>query len=769
MTDLWLGTAVAVMRDHFGIEATASPLPGEYDRNIRIDAADGRASVLKVMRLGCDPAFVDMQIAAIEHLRQHGLGDRVPKVLASQSGATRIDLVDPDGQPRIAWAISLLAGQLMALIDPLTTRDAASVGGLLAAVDQGLEHFRHPLVTRSHKWNLMEAGWIAEEVGAVPDPQSRAMVARIAEGFSAHLRPALAALPAVPIHNDANDMNLLFAGEREQRHASALFDFGDMTQAPRVCEIGIAMAYAMMGAGDPIARGAALVAGYHAVAPLSQTEQRLAAHCAQMRLAVSATNAAVEARERPDMPYLQISAAPAWALLSHLEAVGIDHLTREIEQACAEGLAPAVQPPIASLIARRRRVTPGNQALFFRDPLHIVRGERHFLYAADGKQYLDVYNNVPHVGHANAHVNEAVGRQMALVTTNTRYLQDVHLTYAERFLARLPARLTRIIFVNSASEANEVALRLARAVTGARDMIVMEHCYHGMTTGAMDISPYKFGHPKSMNSKPDWVHVTSQPDPYRGVHGGDAEGYLADLQAILDGLAAAGRKPAGFISECVPSVGGQVVLPRGYLARAYAMVRAAGGVAIADDVQTALGRLGDYFWGFEEQAAEPDIAVFGKPLGNGFPLGAVAMTEVVAQAFEQGPEFFSTFGGSSAACAAGAAVLDVLDAEGLPQKAARTGDLLLDAFRDMATRHDLIGDVRGYGLFLGIELVEDRQAKTPATALAGRIKNGLRDRHVLLGTEGPHDNVLKIRPPMTFDAAAADQLLTAIEAELKAL
>jgi 4-aminobutyrate aminotransferase-like enzyme/Ser/Thr protein kinase RdoA (MazF antagonist) len=769
MTDPWLDIAIAIMRNDFGVEATTSALPGEYDRNVRIDATDGRAFVLKIMRKGCDAAFVDMQIAAIGHLRARGLGDRVPEVLASTSGKTQIHVLDPDGEARIAWAISLLPGQLMADIDPMTVHDTTSLGALLAAVDIGLEDFVHPLVNRSLKWNLIEAGWISKGLEVVPDATRRAMVAGIAQRFSDHLLPTLQALPAVPIHNDANDMNLLFAGVGDERHASALFDFGDMTAAPRVCEIGIAMAYAMMGAGDPIARGAALVAGYHAVTPLSAQEQRLAAHCAQMRLAVSVTNAAIEAQERPDMPYLQISAAPAWALLSHLDAVGVEHLSDEIERACAGGLARTVDPTIASLRARRRRITPGNQALFFDDPLHIVRGERHFLYAADGTQYLDVYNNVPHVGHANPHVNDAVARQMAMVTTNTRYLQEVHLTYAERFVARLPAELTRIIFVNSASEANEVALRLARAVTGARDMIVMEHCYHGMTTGAMDISPYKFNHPKSMSPKPDWVHVTSQPDPYRGAHGRDAAGYLSDLKSILDGLEAAGRKPAGFITECVPSVGGQVVLPTGYLTQAYAMVRAAGGVAIADDVQTALGRLGQYFWGFEEQGAVPDIAVFGKPLGNGFPLGAVAMTETIALAFEQGPEFFSTFGGSSAACAAGAAVLDVLDADCLPRNAKHTGDLLLDGFRDMAKRFDVIGDVRGYGLFLGIELVEDRQARTPATARASRIKNGLRNRHVLLGTEGPHDNVLKIRPPMTFDAAAADQLLTSIEAELKSL
>ncbi len=761
----YLSLAGQILHEQYGIEASASLLPGEYDRNIRINAEDGRAFVLKIMRSGCDPAFVDMQIAAMAHLRSAHLGDVIPQVITAVDGSAQVEISDPEGVKRTAWLISLMPGTLMAKIDPLTVRDAASIGALLAKVDRGLDDFAHPLLGRTNKWNIMEAGWISEATDAISDTPHRDIVSAIAKTFLAQHLPALQAMPHVPIHNDANDMNLLFEGGR----VSALFDFGDMTNAPRACEIGVAMAYAMMGAGDPVARGAALVAGYHAVTPLSEAEQKLVAYVAQMRLAVSVTNAAIEARERPDMPYLQISAAPAWALLSHLDSVGIDLLAQEILRACVDGNPDAVKPATKSLLARRRRLTPGNQALFFNDPLHIVRGERHYLYTADGTQYLDVYNNVPHVGHANAHVNDAVARQMALVTTNTRYLQEVHLTYAERFLARLPANLTRIIFLNSASEANEVALRLSRAITEAKDMIVMEHCYHGMTTGAMDISPYKFDHPKSMSPKPDWVHVTSQPDPYRGIHGDDHAGYLRDLQAILDGLAEQGRKPAGFITECVPSVGGQVVLPPGYLAQAYKMVRAAGGLAIADDVQTSLGRLGDYFWGFEEQGVEPDLAVYGKPLGNGFPLGAVAMTDAVAQAFEQGPEFFSTFGGSTAACAAGAAVLDVIDGEGLQANAQAMGALLKDGFQALAKRYDVIGDVRGYGLFLGIELVEDRASKKPGTALASQIKNNLRNRRVLLGTEGPFDNVLKIRPPMTFDAAGADWLLSAIEAELKAL
>jgi len=419
----------------------------------------------------------------------------------------------------------------------------------------------------------------------------------------------------------------------------------------------------------------------------------------------------------------------------------------------------------ADLMARRRQIAPGNQKLSYEFPVHLVRGEKHFLYDADGTQYLDAYNNVPHVGHANAHVTEAVTAQMSKLNTNTRYLQDIHIEYAERMIGLLPDPLTHIVFLNSASEANELALRLTRAYSGRKDMIVMDHGYHGNTTGAMDISPYKFNHPKGAGTAPPWVHISSQPDVYRGRFRGlgAAAKYVTDFDETLKDLEAGDRLLAGFISECVPSVGGQIVLPDEYLSIIYEKVRAAGGICIADDVQTGLGRLGTIMWGFQQQSVVPDIAVMGKPLGNGFPLAAVAMTGEIASAFETGPEFFSTFGGNSVACAAGNAVLDVLQTEKLQRNALKSGNMVLRGLRKLQKQHEIIGDVRGFGLFIGVDLVTDRDTREAATKQADYIKNRMRERFILMGVEGPDDNVLKIRPPMTFDLDAADKLLSTLE------
>lgn len=754
----------------YGLAGEIQSLPGEHDLNFGVTAASGRF-VFKVMRVGCAAQFVEMQVAAMERARHHGLAGHVPDVIRTNTGAVLANVVDDSGARRIAWLVSFLPGRLMAHVEVRTPTLAASIGQLLGRLDRALQGFDHPLLDRELKWDLRQADWIAAFLGVIADSRRRAHIERIIGHFTQDLKPRMDALPRSALHNDANDMNVLVDRDGDAWRATGLIDFGDMVHAPRVCEAAVAMAYAMMGPGDPLARGVALAGAYHDAFPLTDEDAALLAPLVKVRLAVSVTNAAIARSENPGNTYLAVSEAPAWRLLDYLEAIGEEVFEDAIRAACKGVGSLAGQSAKASLLARRRRVSLGNQSLFYENPLHIVRGHRHFLYDADGVEYLDVYNNVPHVGHSHPRVVAAVADQMATINTNTRYLQDVHVEYAERMLARLPPHLTRIVFLSSASEANELALRLARAATGARDMLVMEHCYHGNTTGAMDISPYKFRHPNSLNPAPDWVHVVPQPDVYRGKHRGEGaeERYLAEFRSVLEGVMDQGRRLAGFICECLPSVGGQIVLPHGYLNDVFQMVRAAGGICIADDVQTGVGRLGHWFCGFEQQDCAPDVVVWGKPLGNGYPLAAVAMTSEIAEAFSQGPEFFATFGGSSAACAAGAAVLDVLKDEDLQAKALETGDVLLAGLSELGKRHEIIGDVRGFGLFLGVDLVRDRDRRDAATEKSARLMNMLREKRVLVGLEGPDNNVLKIRPPMSFDKAAADEFLTRLDEALTAI
>ncbi len=756
-----------VLQEHYGIKGRIRSLPGELDLNFDVETDDSRY-VFKVMRLGCTAEFVDLQVKAMEHVRKRGLAQYIPAVVCTTNNKSYISAMDADGHNRLAWLISFLPGTLLTNIEPWTLQLANNIGRVLGHLSNALKAFDHPLLDRPLKWDLRQAGWIDAHLGAFEEACRRKTVGAIATRFTDEISPLLETLPRVPIYGDANDMNILVKATNDRpNEVAGIIDFGDMIRTPRVCEPAIAMAYVMMGDGDPIARGAALASGFHAVSPLNKAEISLLLPLVKLRLAVSVTNAVVESRRHPGNEYLSISEAPAWHLLDQLSALKERSATAPILSACvaAKVHRAARDSSTEQLRARRRRVTPSNQVLSYDTPLHLVRGKKHFVYHADGSEYLDAYNNVPHVGHAHPVVNDAVTKQLSLLNTNTRYLQDVHVDYAEAMLALLPDQLSKIIFLNSASEANELALRLVRAATGARDMLVMDHGYHGGTTGAMDISPYKFNHAKGTRTPPDWVHVTLQPDCYRGQYRGPdvTSRFISNIDNMLDDLAAKKRPLAGFISECLPSVGGQIVLPDGYLKAVYKMVRAGGGVCIADDVQTALGRLGEFFWGFEQQDAVPDIAVFGKPLGNGYPLAAVAMTEEISNAFTAGPEFFSTFGGSSAACAAGNAVLDVLAAEKLPTNAHNVGAITLAELRSLARQYEIIGEVRGSGFFLGVDLVTDREERSAAAAQAAYIKNRMAEERVLIGVEGPDNNVLKIRPPMTFDEAAADRLLSTLD------
>jgi 4-aminobutyrate aminotransferase-like enzyme len=374
------------------------------------------------------------------------------------------------------------------------------------------------------------------------------------------------------------------------------------------------------------------------------------------------------------------------------------------------------------------------------------------LYDAEGRAYLDAVNNVPHVGHCHPRVVEAGRRQMAVLNTNTRYLHERLVEYAERLCATLPEPLRVCYFVNSGSEANELALRLARCVTGSRETIVVDVGYHGNTNAVVEISPYKF-------------------DAYRGVYRGAPEDagarYAAHVASTVDRLAAGGGRTGAFIAESILSCAGQIVLPPGYLRSAYEAVRAAGGLCIADEVQVGFGRVGSHFWAFETQGVVPDIVTMGKPIGNGHPLGAVVTTPDIASAFANGMEYFNTYGGNPVSCAIGLAVLDVIRDEGLQARALEVGQHLVDGLRALMSRHALVGDVRGLGLFVGIELVRDRETRQPAGTEAGLVANRMRDKGVLVSTDGPFHNVLKIKPPLCFTAGDADRLVSALDGILR--
>lgn len=427
-------------------------------------------------------------------------------------------------------------------------------------------------------------------------------------------------------------------------------------------------------------------------------------------------------------------------------------------------------PSTADMLARRRQRLGGNLSISYQQPLHIVRGAGPYLYDRHARRYLDTLNNVAHVGHQHPKVTTAISRQAAVLNTNTRYLHDNILELADTLCATLPPELSVCYFVNSGSEANELALRLAYAWSGQRDVLALEAAYHGNTAGCVGISHYKFGGPGGLGAPPH-TWVLPMPDVYRGAHRTPDAGlqYAAYAAQAISQLQAQGRRPAAFIAESVLSCGGQIPLPPGYLPAAYSAVRAAGGLCIADEVQVGFGRAGHVFWAFEDQGVVPDIVTVGKPMGNGHPIGAVITTRAVADAFANGMEYFNTFGGNPVSCAAGIAVLQIIAEEGLQQQAAATGNYLSQGLRELAGRFPIIGDVRGPGLFLGFELVRDPLSLSPAAAEAAYLANRLRELGVLISTDGPLHNVIKIKPPLCFGNAQANFLLHSLERGFKEL
>lgn len=990
-----------VLVDDYGLNAQLVPLDGEYDLNIRVDVEGEARAVLKVMRPDCNPDFIDMQCRAMAHLADQVPDLPLPRVIPTRDGALFQTRLDEEGATRLVWLISMLEGNCYADVKPQTGDLLQQLGGCVAGLCVGLQTFKHEALHRDFKWNLPQSGWISEHLHLINEPDKQALLAEIVERFQSILVPALSKLPDMPIHNDVNDYNVLVhRADFKAPRVSGLIDFGDMVAAPAICDLAIAGAYAVLGQENPVAALSAMVRGYHARRPLSETELDLLYPLILTRLAVSVVNSAMMKRERPDDPYVVISEKPAWdfldrskslhagqvraalrvacglpavaaepGIMSWLESkrdgfapilgidltgrpmvslavsdcaiprdptrltdaeaghliepesltacpvqigyfaeprliytepafrltdhesgdrrtihLGIDvfspagtpvcapldgtvfhaedrsgrldyggvvilehrtedgdlfytlygHLNAEVATRLSKGdpvsqgeqfaelgdqstnggwdphihfqmaltvegmdedwpgvcLAdeidlwtglcpnPAVllnlpgeqcrhQPleKSTTLLARQSRFG-ANLSLSYSDPCQFVRGWKSHLYDEMGRPYLDAYNNVPHVGHAHPRIQALAARQLTMINTNTRYLHPAQIEFAEALLAKMPAKFSRVYFVNSGSEANELSMRLARAYTGGKGMIVQDHGYHGNTTGAIDISPYKFNG-KGGSGAPDWVEICSVADPYRGPFGYDdpkaGAKYAGDVDRTLGALQEKGIKLAGFIAESFPSVGGQIIPPDGYLANVYQKIRAAGGLCIADEVQTGLGRLGRYYWGFEQQGVEPDMVVLGKPIGNGHPIGAVVTTDAIADAFANGMEFFSTFGGSTLSCQIGREVLQIVDDEALAENAERVGQRLLEGYRSLMARHPSIGDVRGLGLFTGIEMVSDRAAKTPSKPAAKYVADRLRAHRILIGTDGPFDNVLKIRPPLPFNEADCDLLIDVLD------
>ena len=754
--------AESIAREKWGLDCRAETLIGYEDRNFLLVTGAGDRWVLKISHEGVDEQALDCQIQALRFLETSPLAHLVPRVLPAADGRCLIPFEAGEGGPCWVRALSYLEGTPLANHRERPRPFLEEIGRMLARLDLALGAFDHPGAHLDHGWRIERAHEVGRYADHIPDPARREIVERHLDRFRSEVVPHLAYLDHGVIHNDANDYNLLVRDNADETPVlSGLIDFGDCLHTVTIAELAITAAYLMLDRDDPLTTAAHLTTGYHSVRPLSEAEQGLLFDLIIARLCTSVTMSARGLHIEPDNQYLQVSAQPIWRLLERLAMIDPDEATLRFEDACTSSNTAARSAD--EIVAIRRRHLGHNLSISYSQPLKIVRGRGQYLFDQDGRRYLDLVNNVCHVGHCHPHVVAAAQRQIAELNTNTRYLHDNLAEYALRLTATFPEPLEVCFFTNSGTEANDLALRLARAHTGSKEIIVLDHAYHGHSPSLVEISSYKSEGPGG-EGLAEHAHKAPMPDPYRGPHRGPDAGerYADEVRAAIAGIEAAGRTPGAFMAESLIGCGGQVIPASGFLSAAAEAVRTAGGVYIADEVQVGFGRVGTHLWAFETQGVVPDIVTLGKPIGNGHPMAAVITTKEIAASFDTGMEYFNTFGGNPVSCAVGLAVLDVIEQEGLQRHALEVGARMLEGLRELQTRHSLIGDVRGLGLFIGVELVRDRETLEPADTEAERVIDEMKRRGFLLSTDGPLHNVLKIKPPMVLTEHDVDETIGAL-------
>jgi 4-aminobutyrate aminotransferase-like enzyme/Ser/Thr protein kinase RdoA (MazF antagonist) len=726
--------AVGIVRQVYGVDGTASVLPGERDRSFRIDTA-GPSYVLKVGNGAERQDVVEAQAGAIAHALVSDPGLPIPHVIPTLDGAKT--------GTHDSHAIQLTAFIEGAPPIPSATPPGfrRSLGYLSARLSRALRGYDHPALHRLFPWDMTQLPRLAPLIGLVADRRRGSLEAVLAH-FDTEVLPALDRLGCQMVHGDIHDDNVLVDRVDSER-ITGLFDFGDMSWGPRVIETAVTATYQCFGS-DPTEAMAQVSAAFHIVDPLTPGEISLIPDLVMARCAQSVLMAARHVTTHPEnSDYASADAENMWDTLQTLGAQERGFIVDRLMHACGfRTVSPRVSS--VSLELRRHRLGP-SLALTYEHPVHARRGEGVWMVDSDGNRLLDAYNNVPQVGHAHPEVVAAVAAQTALLSTNTRYLVDEIVEYADRLASLFPDPLSVVMFTNSGSEANDLAYQIATTLTGRKGIITTDNAYHGTTAVTAAMSPQEYETP----AYSAWVSGAAVLG-----HGDAADPVLDELKSATEELMRRGFAPAMAIFDTVFSSEGIFDMPSGFLRSARAWADETGALLIADEVQAGFGRVGARFWGFAGDVAVPDLVTLGKPMGNGYPMGAVVTSAEVAARFAERRHFFSTFAGSPVAAAAGMAVLDVIEHEHLAESADLVGGYLRRGIVDLGNA-DVI-EVRGPGLFVGVQMSD--------AGLAGRVVEGMRDRGVLIGSTGPAEDVLKIRPPLVFTERHADILLDRLAA-----
>lgn len=738
----------------FGKSGTVSELGGERDQNFRLDTSEGDAFVLKISNPAEDPEALDLQTQALRHIARTDPDLPVMDLVHTVDGEPWA-AVDHDGETHLVRLFTLVPGRMPS--GPELDHDALYAYGEVAArMGVALRGFFHPGAQYDILWDLKNTPQLRSRLDAVDESHRRDVAERVLDRFDDRVAPVFETLRAQVIHNDLTYANVLFG---DDDRVSGVVDFGDLTHTALVCDLAVVLARVMFERADPLEAAQATVRGYVSVTPLEPEEARVLGDLVAARLVAWGTIAAWRAEQHPDnREYITSSADRGWDLLLTLDERGFDRVGRCLRTAARSSNVPYAPMDTADLHARRRDVL-GSSPLSYRDPVHFVAGDGVWLLDPAGNRYLDAYNNVQVVGHANPTVAAAIAGQSRTLATNTRYLHEAVVRLGERLTATMPDGLDTVLFVNSGSEATDVAWRLATASTGRSGAVVTDYAYHGITESTIDLSPDVW--PDGYH--PDHVEPIIPPVDTRHRQGVTAAG----LREAVDTLAARDVDFAALMFDTMFTSDG-ILPPQGdEVRRLVDAAHDAGGLVIADEVQAGFGRSGSHLWGFEVSGIVPDIVTLGKPMGNGHPVAAVVTRSDIAASLMDRTGLFSTFGGNPVSSAAALAVLDVVEERELVDHVGEVGEYLQEGLTHLSERHDLVSDVRAQGLMVGVELARDGETRTPAKSETKAVVNALRQRRVLIGSAGRHGNVLKIRPPLVFERDHADVLLDALDGVLE--
>ena len=751
---------------YYGIQAQAKPLVSYDDHNFLLTSEHGVRYIMKISGPNSLLEDIQGQHQLIAHLQEHtSHGPKFPEVMRGSNGQDYQVLSDlgAANSPRYLRVLQYLQGDFLSEVEHSPSL-LNNFGSLLGSMGRSLQQLRIPsLENRRSPWNLNYALDCLRHTAAIMEPHYRRLAQYFLQQFSFQVSSHHHQLPQSIIHGDANDQNVLVKGE----DINGLIDFGDACYSYRINELAVALPYVMMNKANPLEVAASMVRAYHQENALSPVELEVLYYLINTRLAVSLTMSSLEYSKQPQNEYLVLHQEPVKALMDTMLAQNPQGFAQQMKQSCQ--MAMAAPMSAQEFLEQRHLHISHTLSVNYQTPLRIYKGAMQYLYEQDGRTFLDGVNNISHVGHCHPKVVEAANKQAAELNTNTRYLYAQLNDYAARICELLPDPLSVVFFVNSGSEANDLALRIARTYTGYDDVMVLDGGYHGNSTATLEASPYKY-QSRGGSGKKSYIHQAAMPDLFRGKYrtseAGSADQYIGDVHDLLRRVIAEKSGIAGFLAESIMSCGGQIVLPSGYLKAVYKMVREVGGLCIADEVQVGFGRVGAHFWGFQSQNVIPDIVTMGKPMGNGHPLAAVVTTPEIAKAFDNGLEYFNSFGGNPVSCAIGMAVLDIIEAESLQKHAQDLGNYILKGWRELQQQYSSIGDVRGMGLFLGLELIKDSQSLEAHPALAAALVDKMYQRGILLSADGPQYNVIKFKPPMVFTKKNAQNLIDCLQTTL---